>query len=106
VGKGAGTGLPDGRTYRTPCPPITHAKYSMVGPVLRRARGKVVLVARTFAHPTRLKRSSSRRGGRLLAACLRHALLIERYEINRIEQERGEAAVAHRRCDHLAREWE
>ena len=39
------------------------------------------------------------------AAVLRHPLAVESDEIDRIEQERREAAVAHRRGDDLARKW-
>src|SRR5215813_1488699 len=44
------------------------------------------------------------RGRRGWRAGLRHALLVERDEIDRIEQERPETAVAYRGRDHLARE--
>ena len=42
--------------------------------------------------------------GRRAGGLLRHALLIERDEIDRIEHQRREAAVAHRRRDDLAGE--
>src|SRR5262249_33326213 len=37
---------------------------------------------------------------------LRRALLVQRDEVHGIEQQRRKAAVAHRSCDDLAREWE
>src|SRR5712691_10405756 len=46
----------------------------------------------------------ARRRGRLRRLCLGRALLIERDEIDGVEEERRKAAIAHRGGDDLARE--
>ena len=61
--------------------------------------------AASVTTPPTVSASASRRGG-CCGCCLRQPLLIERDEIDRIEQERREAAVAHRGGDDLARERE
>ena len=72
---------------------------------LRRQRD-LAEIRRRPSNTCRRIRAAGQLGGTAGGALLRHALLIERDEIDRIEQQRREAAVAHRRGDDLAGERE
>src|SRR5262249_19203343 len=74
----------------------------------RRRRSSISLSrhAGTYSRPYRSCASSGselcRGGGRRLSLHLRHALLIERNEVNRIEKKRRKAAITHGGCPNLA----